>query len=119
MDDDRDFQEVLLKKVVPGKRRVLNVELVEDVKDWKKFFAPHVHQNFEGFATGSYGSGMHEFVFRKDSDGVVRMWHRKSSQATTWFPDGDGMPVFQSSPEGRPELKKAKPDQCELEAGQG
>ena len=78
--------------------------------DWSSYFAPHVHERFAGFGPGQYGSGMHEFVFRKDSDGVVRMWYRKSSQSTTWFPDGDGMPVFRSSPEGKPELKKAKPD---------
>eukprot|EP00965_Chrysotila_dentata_P120314 3978079-Pleurochrysis_carterae.AAC.1 len=39
-----------------------------------------------GFATGQFGGGMHEFVLRKDSSGVVRLHLRKSSQASTSFP---------------------------------
>ena len=34
--------------------------------DWKSFFAPHVHERFGGFATSQFGSGMHEFVLRKN-----------------------------------------------------
>ena len=59
---------------------------------------------------GKFGSGMHEFLLRKDREGHVRLWYRKSSQATSWLPDGDGMLVFKSLPEGHPELKKGKAD---------
>ena len=40
----------------------------------------------------------------------MRLWYRKSSQATSWLPDGNGMLVFKSLPEGHPELKPGKPD---------
>jgi hypothetical protein len=78
--------------------------------DWKTFFAPHVHERFTGFGTGQYGSGMHEFVLRKDRFGEVRFWFRKSSQASTWLPEGNGMPVFKTRPAGVPSLASAKPD---------
>ena len=81
--------------------------------DWKAFFAPHVHQKFEGFATGSYGSGMHEFLLRKNRDGVVCLWVRSSSKASGWFPEGEGYPVFNTIPTGRPQLAAGKADsQC-------
>ena len=50
------------------------------VWNWKDYFAPHIHQRFTGFATGQFGSGMHEFLLRKDRNGVVRLWFRASSQ---------------------------------------
>ena len=59
---------------------------------------------------GKFGSGMHEFLLRKDGQGQVRLWFRKSSQASTWFPQGEGMLVFKTIPEGQPELKRGKPD---------
>lgn len=34
------------------------------------------------------------------------------SQASSWLPDGEGMPVFSSVPEGRPEPKPLKPDRA-------
>lgn len=78
--------------------------------DWKAFFEPHVHERFGGFATGQFGSGMHEFMLRKDRNGEVRLWLRKSSQATTWIPDDGGYPVFKSLPTGKPGLAVAKAD---------
>ena len=78
--------------------------------DWKSFFAPHVHERFGGFATGQFGSGMHEFVLRKDRQGVVRFWARKHSASSTWLPDDGGYPVFKSIPAGPPQLAKAKAD---------
>ena len=78
--------------------------------DWKSFFEPHLHEKFKGFATGQFGSGMHEFVLRKDKRGVVRLWFRKSSQASSWFPDGDGYEVFKSTPTGIPTFKAGLPD---------
>lgn len=80
--------------------------------DWTGFLTPHVHEKFTGFGTGKYGSGMHEFVFRKDAQGEVRMWFRKSSKASNWLPDGPGMLVFKSTPIGQPAIKKAHPDEA-------
>ena len=78
--------------------------------DWKRFFAPHVHERFTGFATGQFGSGMHEFVFRKDHDGNVRFHARQSSAASSWLPEGEGYLVFKSIPTGQPGIAKAKED---------
>eukprot|EP00965_Chrysotila_dentata_P246062 6206933-Pleurochrysis_carterae.AAC.2 len=54
---------------------------------------------------------MHEFLIRKDDKGVVRILFRKSSQASTWIPEGLGYEVFKSIPEGLPPLAALKPDQ--------
>lgn len=59
---------------------------------------------------GRYGSGMHEVMFRKDDKGEVRMWLRKSSQASNWLPEGDGYLVFKSLPTGPPAVAHAKKD---------
>ena len=81
------------------------------VWNWKGFFEPHLHERFKGFCTGKWGSGMHEFVLRKDKHGEVRLWLRKSSQASSWLPDAGGYPVFQHLPEGIPPLRAASSDQ--------
>lgn len=81
--------------------------------DWSSYFAPHVHERFGGFATGQYGSGMHEFRARKDGAGVIRMWVRKSSQASSWLPEGPGYPVFAQVPTGEPPLAKAAKTESE------
>ena len=47
---------------------------------------------------------MHEFLLRKGRDGMVRLYVRKSSQASSWLPEGDGYPIFKSLPTGQPEL---------------
>ena len=78
--------------------------------DWKKFFAPHVHQRFGGFYTNQFGSGMHEFLLRKGRDGAVRLHVRKSSAASGWIPEGEGYPVFKSPPTGSPELAIPHPE---------
>ena len=72
--------------------------------DWKAYFEPHVHERFSGFATSQYGSGMHEFLLRKGRDGCARLYVRKSSQASTWLPEGEGFPIFKTIPTGAPEL---------------
>lgn len=77
--------------------------------DWKRFFEPHTHR-LAGFCTSQFGSGMHEFYARKDAQGVVRVWFRQSSQASSWLPEGPGYAVFESQPVGRPNLAAAKPD---------
>ena len=87
-----------------GCRRVIELHALWD---WKGYFAPHIHERFSGFATGQHGSGMHEFMLRKGSDGHVRFWFRKSSRAS-WLPEGDGYLVFNTIPEGKPKLAKAK-----------
>ena len=79
--------------------------------DWKSFFAPHVHERFGGFATSQFGSGMHEFVLRKNQHGEVRFWARKHAASSTWLPDDGGYPVFKSIPTGSPQLAKAKLDE--------
>ena len=55
--------------------------------DWKLAFKPHLDR-IEGFCTGQYGAGMHECYIRKDAEGVVRVWMRKSSKASGWLPEG-------------------------------
>ena len=78
--------------------------------NWKAFFAPHVYERFGGFATGQFGSGMHEFVLRKDRHGEVRLWARKSSQASSWIPEGEGYKIFKSRPSGIPTIYAGKED---------
>ena len=53
---------------------------------------------------------MHEFLLRKTSDGTVRLFMRKSSQASSWLPQGEGYPVFKSTPEGHPQLATPHPE---------
>ena len=60
--------------------------------DWVTAFKPHIDR-IAGFCTGQYGAGMHEAYMRKDSEGVVRMWMRKSSKASGWLPEGPGFQV--------------------------
>lgn len=60
--------------------------------DWKAAFKQH-SDRIGGFCTGQYGTGMHECYIRKDSEGVVRMWMRKSSKASGWLPEGPGFQV--------------------------
>ena len=68
--------------------------------DWKDYFTPHINTRMGGFATGQFGSGMHDFYLRKDGDGIVRIWFRKSSQASGWEPEGPGLQVFTTVPTG-------------------
>ena len=88
----------------------LGVEELDHLWDWVAFFQPHVHERFTGFGTGQFGSGMHEIVLRKNANGVVCAWFRKSSAASNWLPEGDGYPVFKSTPAGIPPIAKGKTD---------
>ena len=88
----------------------LGVEELPHLWDWKNFFKPHVHERLGGFATGQYGSGMHEIKCRKDAHGVVRVWFRKSSKASNWLPEGPGIEVFKSTPVGPPDILAAAKD---------
>lgn len=93
--------------------RPYNCVLVDElphVWDFERFFEPHIHEKFGGFATGQFGSGMHEIRCRKDKEGNVRVWFRKSSQASNWLPEDGGYEMFKSVPEGPPPVAKAKPD---------
>eukprot|EP00965_Chrysotila_dentata_P149429 4934947-Pleurochrysis_carterae.AAC.1 len=63
-----------------------------------------------GFATGQFGDGLHEFVLRKGSSGIVRIHSRKSSQSSTRVPEGLGYEVFNSTPPAHPPLAKLRPD---------
>ena len=40
--------------------------------NWHDFLTPHIEGKFKGFCTSMYGSGMHEFLLRKDAQGQVR-----------------------------------------------
>ena len=82
----------------------LEVHELHCLWDWKAFFKDHVHTRFGGFGTGQYGTGMHEFVLRKDCNGDVRLWLRTSAQSSGWLPEGDGYLVFKSLPKGPPPL---------------
>lgn len=88
----------------------LSVEELHHVFDFKNFFEPHVHQRLSGFASSQHGSGMHEIRCRKDRDGNVRVWFRKSSRASTWFPEGEGYLLFGSTPVEPPPFAKGKTD---------
>eukprot|EP00965_Chrysotila_dentata_P123560 4084654-Pleurochrysis_carterae.AAC.1 len=77
-----------------------------DIEQW---LTPHVHK-LRGYATGQFGDGMHEFLIRKDSEGVVRVIFRKSAQASRWLPEGPGYELFKSAPVGTPPLAARKLD---------
>ena len=47
-----------------------DVEDLHCLWDWKAFFAPHTG-TLQGFGTNQFGSGMHEFLLRKDRNGQV------------------------------------------------
>jgi len=89
----------------------ISVIELDHLWDWKEFFKPHVHR-LGGFATGQFGAGMHEFYARKDSDGIVRLWFRASSQSSSWLPEGPGYQVFETLPIGKPPLAPAKADEA-------
>ena len=83
----------------------LRVVQLHALWDWSEYFAPHISDRLGGFTTGQFGSGMHEFYCRKDASGKVRLWMRKSSQASSWLPEGEGMEIFSNSlPTGEPPL---------------
>ena len=88
----------------------LDVMELNHLWDWKEFFKPHVTR-LGGFCTSQYGTGMHEFYARKDREGVVRIWMRASSQASSWLPEGPGYQVFETVPKGRPSLASAQSDE--------
>eukprot|EP00965_Chrysotila_dentata_P113293 3743900-Pleurochrysis_carterae.AAC.1 len=91
------------------KYNVIETRELHCIWDFHAWLEPHVNQ-FGGFATGQFGDGMHEFLVRKDRDGVARILFRKSSQSSSWLPEGEGYPVFKSFPTGTPPLAKLKPD---------
>lgn len=93
--------------------RAYNCQSVDELPhlwDWEEFFKPHIDTKLKGFATGQYGSGMHEVMIRKDRFGVVRVWFRASSAASDWIPEGEGYEVFRSIPEGQPPVANGRPD---------
>ena len=77
--------------------------------DWTTFFKPHVHR-MAGFCTSQHGAGAHECYIRKDREGVVRCWMRKSSRASNWMPEGEGYQVFATPPDRMPPIAKTKSD---------
>lgn len=78
-----------------------NIRLVRNLPhiwDFSSYLEPHMH-TIGGFCTTQQSSGMHEFHFTKDPQGVVRMRYRQSSQSSTWAPEGSGDPIFKTVPE--------------------
>jgi hypothetical protein len=75
--------------------------------DWTDAFKPHLTR-IAGFCTGQFGAGMHECYIRKDTEGGVRMWIRKSSKAAGWLPEGPGFQVFESEPVMPPSIAATK-----------
>ena len=53
------------------KYNCLHVFELHALWDWKEYFKPHIEHELGGFATSQFGSGMHEFYVRKDSEGNV------------------------------------------------
>lgn len=70
----------------------------------------HLNSSATFLRTGKFGDGMHEFVCRKNAQGEVRLYVRKSSKASGWFPEGNGMPIFKTPPSGRPHIADALED---------
>ena len=62
--------------------------------DWGRAFGESNVTRMAGFCTGQFGAGMHECLVRKDNQGVVRVWMRKSSKASNWLPEGPGFQLF-------------------------
>lgn len=52
--------------------------------DFTAMVQPHMNP-LGGFATSQFGEGMHEFRFKKDRNGVVRLHMRQSSQASGYY----------------------------------
>lgn len=79
-------------------KRVRVVRDLPHLWDFGAYLEKHMY-NIGGFATTQHSSGMHEFYFSNDAENQVRMRTRQSSQASTWFPEGDGDLVFKSIPD--------------------
>lgn len=76
-------------------KRIRVVRNLPHLWDFSAYLAQHMH-HLGGFATSQQSSGMHEFNFSRDAEGRVRMHARQSSQASTWFPEGEGDLVFKT-----------------------
>lgn len=101
----------LLKTVIPtisamlcfiesvlASKKVRVVRNIPHVWDFNTYLEPHMH-SIGGFTNTQQSSGMHEFHFKRDTQGQVRMLARQSSQASTWHTEGEGDLVFKSVPE--------------------
>ena len=66
---------------------------IHQLWDWSDALSP-VITKFGGFCTSKFGAGMHECFIRKDHEGIVRLWMRQSSKASSWVPEGPGLEVF-------------------------
>eukprot|EP00965_Chrysotila_dentata_P082651 2727291-Pleurochrysis_carterae.AAC.1 len=78
---------LLYMRFLLGKYNVIDCREIFCLWDFKAWLEPHMN-TFRGYATSQFGDGMHEFLMRKDESGVVRIYLRKSSQASTWVPEG-------------------------------
>jgi len=78
-----------------------NIRIVRNLPhiwDFTSYLEPHTH-GIAGFCTTQQSSGFHEFHFSKGSQGEVRMRYRQSSQSSTWYPEGEGDPIFKTVPD--------------------
>eukprot|EP00965_Chrysotila_dentata_P088715 2928779-Pleurochrysis_carterae.AAC.1 len=87
--------------ILLARYHVIECREVHCLWDFKGLQEPHMH-DFGGFATGKFGDGLHEFLLRKDAEGHVRTFFCKSSQASTWLPEGPGYKVWKAIPTGIP-----------------
>ena len=91
-------------------QRVREVRDLPHLWDFDAWIRPCLHP-FKGFATTQHSSGMHEFLFKRDPDGNVRVHYRQTSQSSTWLPEGPGDLVFKSPPQGQPPIAAFKSDE--------
>eukprot|EP00965_Chrysotila_dentata_P084555 2791182-Pleurochrysis_carterae.AAC.1 len=64
-----------LIRVLLAKYQVIEVAELHAVWDFSAWLLPHTH-TLRGYSTGQFGDGMHEFLIRKDAEGIVRLYLR-------------------------------------------
>eukprot|EP00965_Chrysotila_dentata_P101662 3356458-Pleurochrysis_carterae.AAC.1 len=60
---------MLITKIMSPAYGIIEVVELHALWDFKGWLVPHMH-DLRGFAKGQFGDGMHEFVLRKDGNGV-------------------------------------------------
>eukprot|EP00965_Chrysotila_dentata_P258612 6213286-Pleurochrysis_carterae.AAC.4 len=100
----------LIRMLIVMYTEVIEVKEPHALWDFTAWLEPHMCE-LRGFANGQFGDGIHEFLLSKDAQGIVRLYLRKSSQASTQIPEGCGYKVFSSDPgPGPPALAAFKED---------
>lgn len=78
-------------------KRIRECAELHHLWDFDALMDEHMH-SLGGFARTQQSSGMHEFHLVLDKQGAVRVRTRQSSQASTWFPEGEGEVLFKTIP---------------------